>query len=98
QFIRAGADQASKRADGAPVYHGPLRSAYQQWKADDRLRDAERRLALLAARFDYAVCVRREHALVQSKLGRLDQALANLEGLCDFETSRSQTRGDPAKI
>jgi tetratricopeptide (TPR) repeat protein len=64
-----------------PIYHEPLRYAYGQWRRNDQIEDAEKLLESVSERFDYSVPFRRERALLQAKLGRIDAAQEYLQGI-----------------
>jgi tetratricopeptide (TPR) repeat protein len=64
-----------------PIYHEPLRYAYRQWRGNNRVEEAEKLLESVSERFDYSVPFRRERALLQAKLGKVDAAQENLQGI-----------------
>ncbi len=86
KHLAASFDQRQQELDPLPIYHVPLRHAYKHWQGNDQLEEAERVLAFVADRFDYAVPLQREHALLQSKLRQPDKALAKLENIAAGNT------------
>lgn len=88
-----------------PGYCVPLYRAYTQWKANQPLEAAERLLSDCAADFDYAVPLRREHALLLAKRaqnaaqqGRYELAADLWQQALDILERIALPHGEPSRL
>ena len=88
-----------------PSYCVPLCYAYNRWKKNDKLEAGERLLNGCAADFDYAVPLRREHALLlarraqeAARKARVAQAMNLWQRALDILERISLQYGDPSRL